>query len=81
MIQMPNIVRNIKIWIPATVASAILGPISSAVLHMTSNAVGSGMGTSGLVGVISAFQVMTAAGHKPVIIFIQIILMYMANHL
>lgn len=76
MIQMPNIVRNIKIWIPATVASAILGPISSAVLHMTSNAVGSGMGTSGLVGVISAFQVMTAAGHKPVIIFIQIILMY-----
>ena len=76
MIQMPNIVRNIKIWIPATVASAILGPISSAVLGMTSNAVGSGMGTSGLVGVISAFQVMTAGGQSVVLTLVQVIIMY-----
>lgn len=76
MIQMPNIVRNIKIWIPATVASAILGPISSAVLGMTSNAVGSGMGTSGLVGVISAFQVMTAGGQSVVVTLVQVIIMY-----
>ncbi len=76
MIQMPNIVRNIKIWIPATLASVILGPISSAILKMTSNAVGSGMGTSGLVGPISAFQVMTGAGTSPVIVLIEIIVMY-----
>ena len=76
MIQMPNIVRNIKIWIPATLASVILGPISSASLKMTSNAVGSGMGTSGLVGPISAFQVMTGAGTSPVIVLIEIIVMY-----
>lgn len=76
MIQMPNIVKNIRIWIPATVASAILGPISSAVLQMTSNAVGSGMGTSGLVGVISAFQVMTAGGKDVVIVIAEIVIMY-----
>ena len=76
MIQMPNIVRNIRIWIPATAASAILGPISSAALGMTSNAVGSGMGTSGLVGVISAFQVMTAAGTDTAVVLIEIIIMY-----
>lgn len=76
MIQMPNIVRNIKIWIPATLASAILGPISSAALKMTCNAVGSGMGTSGLVGPISTFQVMTAAGSSPIITVIEIIVMY-----
>ena len=76
MIQMPNIVRNIRIWIPATFASLILGPISSAVLKMTSNAVGSGMGTSGLVGVISAFQVMTASGMNPVLVLIEILIMY-----
>lgn len=76
MIQMPNIVRNVRIWIPATLASVILGPISSAVLKMTSNAVGSGMGTSGLVGPISAFQVMTSAGISPVIVIAEIIIMY-----
>lgn len=76
MIQMPNIVRNIRIWIPATVASLVLGPISSALLGMTSNAVGSGMGTSGLVGPISTFQVMTSAGNDPIIVFIEIIIMY-----
>ena len=76
MIQMPNIVKNIRIWIPATVASLILGPISSAVLHMTSNAVGSGMGTSGFVGVISAFQVMVASGLNPILVMVEIVIMY-----
>ena len=76
MIQMPNIVRNVRIWIPATLTSIILGPISSAVLGMTGNSVGSGMGTSGLVGPISAFQVMTASGTSPVIVIIEILIMY-----
>lgn len=76
MIQMPNIVRNIRIWIPATVASAILGPISSAVLKMTSNAVGSGMGTSGLVGQISMFQVMTSGGSSAIVVLAEIVIMH-----
>ena len=29
MLQVPNIVRNPRIWIPPTLASAILGPVST----------------------------------------------------
>lgn len=58
MLQMPNIIKNPKIWIPPTIASAILGPISTCALKMTSNSVGSGMGTSGLVGPLQTFACM-----------------------
>lgn len=58
MMQMPNIVKKPLIWLPAIITSAILGPISTAVLGMTNNATGSGMGTAGLVGPIMAFQTM-----------------------
>ena len=58
MLQVPNIVRHPLIWVPPTLASAILGPIATVVLHIESNAVGSGMGTSGLVGQIMTWQVM-----------------------
>ncbi|MBO7740694.1 MAG: PTS sugar transporter subunit IIC, partial [Clostridia bacterium] len=50
---------NPRIWIPETVASAVVGPVSSVAFKMTNNAVGSGMGTSGIVGQINAFSVMT----------------------
>ena len=59
MIQIPNIMRRPQIWIAPTLASAILGPISSAVFKMTNTAIGSGMGTSGLVGQFEAFRAMT----------------------
>lgn len=59
MLQVPNIVRNPQIWIPAIVSSAVLGPVGTMVFHMTSNATGSGMGTAGLVGQIMTWQVMT----------------------
>ena len=52
MLQIPNIVRNPLIWLPAILSSAILGPIGTLVLKMTNNATGSGMGTAGLVGQI-----------------------------
>lgn len=58
MLQMPNIVKNPIIWLPAVVASAILGPISSAVLKMENNSIGAGMGTSGLVGQFATIDVM-----------------------
>jgi hypothetical protein len=58
MLQIPNIVKNPLIWIPAIVASAILGPISSFVLKMTSNSMGAGMGTSGLVGQFAMIDTM-----------------------
>lgn len=57
MLQMGNIVRNPKIWIPATLASAITGPIATCVFHLQMNgaAVSSGMGTCGLVGPIGVY--------------------------
>jgi hypothetical protein len=59
MLQVPNIIRHPLIWIPPILSSAILGPISSAVLKMQSNSIGAGMGTSGLVGQIMSYQTMT----------------------
>ncbi|MDT3766525.1 PTS sugar transporter subunit IIC [Gleimia hominis] len=59
MLQVPNIMRHPLIWIPPTLASAILGPVATMVFHMESNAAGSGMGTSGLVGQIMTWNVMS----------------------
>ena len=52
MLQMPNIVRNPRIWIPPTVASAITGPIATCLfkLQMNGAEINSGMGTCGLCG-------------------------------
>lgn len=58
MLQVPNILRHPLIWIPPIVSSAVLGPVSAAVLKMKSNATGSGMGTSGLVGPIMSYETM-----------------------
>ena len=46
MLQVPNIMRHPLIWIPSILSSAILGPVSTMLLHMTNNATGSGMGTA-----------------------------------
>lgn len=59
MLQVPNIMRKPIIWLPAILSSAILGPVSTMLFHMTSNATGSGMGTAGFVGQIMTWQVMT----------------------
>ena len=58
MLQVPNIIKNPKIWIPPIVASAILGPVSTVLLKMESNSIGAGMGTSGLVGQFGAYAEM-----------------------
>lgn len=58
MLQMGNIIRNPWIWVPPTLSSAILGPIASVFLEMTNTSVGSGMGTSGLVGQIGTLNSM-----------------------
>lgn len=58
MLQVPNIVKNPLIWIPAIVASAVLGPVSTVILGMESNATGAGMGTSGLVGQFAVIDTM-----------------------
>lgn len=58
MLQIPNIWKNWKIWIPPTLTSAALGPVSTCLFRMTNNASGAGMGTSGLVGQFNAVAVM-----------------------
>lgn len=55
MLQVPNIVTHPWILVPPTLAAAVVGPISTCLLHMTNNAAGAGMGTSGLVGQIMTF--------------------------
>lgn len=57
MLQMGNIVKNPKIWIAPTLASAITGPIATCIFKMQMNgaAVSSGMGTCGLVGQIGVY--------------------------
>lgn len=54
MLQMPNIIKNPKVWIPPTLASIITGPIATCLFKFEMNgaAVSSGMGTCGLVGQI-----------------------------
>ena len=57
MLQMPNIVKNPRIWIPPTLASAISGPIATCVfgLEMNGAPINSGMGTCGLCGQIGVW--------------------------
>ncbi len=76
MLQVPNIVKKPIIWLPAILSSAILGPVSSAVLKMVSNPVGSGMGSAGLVGQFMAYDSMVAGGMTPVTALLQILLMH-----
>lgn len=58
MIQIANIIKNPKIFIPPIITSAILGPISTVLFKMEANKVGGGMGTSGFVGQFSTFDTM-----------------------
>ena len=57
MLQMPNIVKNPRIWIPPILASAITGPLATCLfkLEMNGAPVSSGMGTCGLVGQIGVY--------------------------
>ena len=57
MLQMGNIVRNPRVWIPPTLASAITGPLATCLFRLEMNGapVSSGMGTCGLVGQIGVY--------------------------
>ena len=72
MLQMPNIVKNPKIWLPPILASAITGPIATCIfrLEMNGAAVNSGMGTCGFcgqLGIWTGWVSDIAAGTKPAI--------------
>lgn len=65
MLQMPNIIRNPRIWLPPILASAITGPIATCIFHLEMNgpAVSSGMGTCGLVGQIGVITGWSETGN------------------
>ena len=62
MLQMGNICRWPVIWVPPTLAAAIIGPISTMVFKLHCNGVAAGMGTCGLVGPIG---VIASTEHTP----------------
>ena len=62
MLQVPNIVKKPLIWLPVILSSAVLGPVSTMLFHMTNNATGSGMGSAGFVGQIMTWQAMATSG-------------------
>lgn len=68
MLQIGNIIKNPWIWLPPTLASAILGPIASVVFQMENNKIGAGMGTSGLVGQFATWEVMGQNALVPMIL-------------
>jgi len=58
MLQMGNIVKNPRIWIPATLASAITGPMATLLFKLECVGVSAGMGTCGMVGPLGILDAM-----------------------
>lgn len=56
MLQIPNVMKNPRILIPPTLASAICGPMATCLFQLKCNASGGGMGTAGLVGVFGTIE-------------------------
>lgn len=62
MLQMGNICKNPRIWLPPTLAAAITGPISTVVFKLKCEGVAAGMGTCGMVGPIGVIDRMATDG-------------------
>ena len=75
MLQMGNICKNPRIWIPPTVAGAICGPLSTLVFKLKCQGVAAGMGTCGLVGPIG---VITESGQNAGLMWSGLILLCIA---
>ena len=75
MFQVPNIIKNPWIALPPSLAGAILGPVATLLLKMENSPLGSGMGTSGLVGQISTLNAMAGARSISVLL-IQILFLH-----
>lgn len=64
MLQVPNIVKNPKIWIPPILTSMITGPLATCIFRLENIPAGAGMGTCGLVGPIGVITAMSDGGSK-----------------
>lgn len=62
MLQMPNIIKNPRVWIAPTLASIITGPIATMFFHLENIPAAAGMGTCGIVGPIGIYTAMPDGG-------------------
>ena len=62
MLQIPNLMRHPQIMLPPILASVVVGPLSTCVFGLRCNAVGGGMGTSGLVGIFGVIDASVEVG-------------------
>lgn len=76
MLQIGNIIKNWKIWIPPTIASAVLGPVSTMFLKFENIPISSGMGTCGLVGQIGTITAMEELDRGGTNLYIGILLLH-----
>ncbi|MBE5767442.1 MAG: PTS sugar transporter subunit IIC [Clostridiales bacterium] len=76
MLQVGNILKRPAILVPATLTSAILGPIATTLLPMYNASVSAGMGTSGFVGQFGTWEVMAACGFSPVSIIVRMLILH-----
>lgn len=74
MLQFKNILKKPVIWLPTIIVSAILGPLATLVFKTQTTKIGSGMGTSGLVGQFETFSAMKDLNPWPSIFILQIAL-------
>lgn len=73
--MLPKILRNPFILLPPLISGAVLGPVSVLIGKMQNTAAGSGLGTMGLSGQITTWEVMIS-GETPEMVFIKILLLH-----
>lgn len=76
MLQIGNTFKHPVILLPSTVAALVVGPLSTLLFHMENGPLGSGMGTSGLVGPILTWQMMMGLGEAPFTLFLKMLTLY-----
>lgn len=76
MLQIPNIMKKPLLIVPPIIASAIVGPLATVAFKLECHAAGSGMGTSGLVGVIQTIEASKAVMGIPKLVTAIILLMF-----
>jgi uncharacterized membrane protein len=78
MLQIPNIFKNPRLLVPPVVASAVSGPLAAAVFQLRCYSTGSGMGTSGLVGLFTTVSASMDAGLATGTLIFAIVLLFFA---
>lgn len=72
MLQVGNIMKKPLIIVPEIVVSAVLGPVATTLVIIENTPWGAGMGTSGLVGIIGAYEAMLASGEPTSLVMVKI---------